>query len=75
MTTIGSTSDDVCVAEIAAGLTDAQRGACIGRIIHIMKRDPLVALGILTNDGGRNWTPVGLAVRAHLLNTRTNNDG
>ena len=54
------------VAKIAAGLTKAQRNACKGRILHIAKRDPLVEAGVLTNDGGRQWTPLGLAVRNHL---------
>lgn len=54
------------IAKIAKGLTKAQREALAGRIVHISRRDPLVSKGILTPDGGRNWTPLGLAVRNHL---------
>lgn len=60
----------VDVKEIAGRLTKAQREAVTGRIVHISSRmrDPLVELGLLI-PGIPNWSPLGLAVRNHLLAT------
>lgn len=50
----------------AMGLSRGEQAAVRGRILHIAKRDSLVAKGVLTPRGGRNWTPLGLAVKAIL---------
>jgi hypothetical protein len=64
------------IAKIAAGLTKAQRETVMGRQrsrrrpteLEIARRGTASALrrlGVL--DGGLRLTPLGLAVRAHLL--------
>ena len=60
------------IAKIAAGLNRYEAAAMTSRIVFISKRDSLVRKGLLTPDGGRNWTPLGIAVRDYL---RSKNDG
>ena len=63
------------VAEISGRLDVAEAAGMRGRIVHIPSRvqDRLVGKGILKR-GKPDWTPLGLAVRAHLLNQDTDHD-
>jgi hypothetical protein len=51
---------------IIAGLSEYERRAMSGRIVHISKRDGLVAKGLIANQGCPDWTQTGLAVRKRL---------
>lgn len=52
---------------IIAGLSSYEHAAMQSRIVFISKRDTLIAKGLLTSDGGRDWEPLGQAVRARMM--------